>query len=102
MPSMRSAAIPVVAGIQPDGTLRRVKFPLVVARALVEGHAGGVLKEEPVRAVAAIIAMGGTFHAGALVQAQTWAGAPFLLALLNCLVHHISRAQCCKQGRGRE
>lgn len=93
--------VPVVAGIQWDTVPPLVQHPLVVARTLAQWHTGVVVKEEPVVAVAALVAVGGTLHARAPVQAEARAGSPSLLALLGCLVHHVAWAQCWEQERQR-
>lgn len=66
---------------------------MVVARAFAERHTGVVVKEEPVGAVAALVAVGGALHMRILVKAEAGTGTPSLLALLHGLVHHIPWAQ---------
>lgn len=67
--------------------------PLVVTGAFSLRHTAVVLQEEPLRAVATLVAGGGTLYLGSLVQTQPRTRPPGATTLLRGLVDHIGWTQ---------
>lgn len=76
-----------------------VQLPLVVTRALRQGHAAAVEQVKTRGAVAAVVTGGGTLHlGGGHVQTHAWTRAALSLALRRHHVHHALWTHTCGQG----